>query len=445
MQLALWIGFCGILAVLTRNHPRIQLSTVLVCWFAVPAVGSPLITGRAGGPVSFHAATWLIAAVAGVQLLHNTRKLTQVVLSHIHVFLSLALVAGAAVIATLSGGGSIVILVDQVLMPAIFFLLILAAGIRDPGLVVALRNMLLLLAAGVSIVALTQAVLGRVIFYESGFLTQYWFRPERGRWMGTIDQPLALSLALCMIAPMVVGLRHAFLQAGLLVLFGGGVVVSQSRVGIVAFGLAVLYVVLRGSTSWRAKIPILAFLGVVSWLFIQSQLSTGLALRFVDDTGSKEARSEALAFFLGRWQDYLLAGGGMSASYKLSEKAGLPSSLESSILMYAVDIGVVFALLYFGLMAVLIVANLRQTVCLGLGIGALVGLLIVQSYSALATRSLAGILIWTFLGMLVVAGSQPRNEPGRKPESEEPPATSPLPPVEAELAAAMRAAIQARE
>ena len=257
--------------------------------------------------------------------------------------------------------------------------------------------------------------------------------------MGTIDQPLALSLALCVIGTLVAGVRHRLLQVLLLLLFSAGVVVSQSRVGIVAFILVLVYVILRGPDGWKVKLPLLALTGTAGWLFALNSISEGLAQRFADDSGSSAARSDALVFFAGRWQDYLVAGGGISASYKLAEEGGLSTSLESSILMYAIDIGVVFALLYFGLMAVLIVVNWGQKRCPGLGMGALMGLLIMQSYSALATRSVVGILIWTILGMLVLAGNESRILSGRGTNLVSSPSNRSLPPAEVELAAAMRA------
>jgi len=440
MQLVAWIALCVVVAVLTRNHPRIYLSAAVVAWFAIPVVGSRLVTGEAGGPLSFHPATWLIAASAGVQLLHNPRAVAAAVAHKVHIFLALALVAGAAVAATVVHRGSFVVLVDQLLAPVTFFLLILAAGLADAGLLAVLKNLLVTLGVAVSTVALTQTLMGQVIFYESGFLTQYWFDPEDNRWMGTIDQPLALSLALCMIAPLVAGLRHPGLQLVMLVLFGAGVLASQSRLGIIAYALVAVFAVLRSRIPWQGKVPLTAILAGAAWFVAGSTLSAGVAQRFADDTGSTAARADALGFFLTRWQDFLVAGEGMSASYRVSAAGGLITSLESSILMYAVDIGVVFALLYFGVMAVLIARNWRQRACPGLALGSLMGLLIVQTYSALATRSVAGILIWTMLALLVLAGRQPGSLGADGAGARGGTAAPRLRPVEEQLAAAMRAA-----
>ncbi|GER22670.1 hypothetical protein NCCP1664_11670 [Zafaria cholistanensis] len=446
MQLAAWIAFCAVAAVLTRNHPRLYLSAVVVAWFAIPAVGSSLVTGEADGPLSFHPATWLVAAIAGVQLLHTPRALAAALARQVHVFLGLALVAGAAVITTVAGGGSSVALIDQLLAPVMFFLLILAAGLADRGLLTVLKNLLLTLAAAVSIVALAQTLTGQVIFYESGFLTQYWFDPEDNRWMGTLDQPLALSLALCMIAPLAAGVRRPALQLVLLVLLGAGVLVSQSRLGIVTYALVAAFAVLRSRIPWQGKLSLAGLLATAAWFAAGSTVSAGVAQRFADDTGSAAARADAWGFFLTRWQDYLVAGEGISASYRVSEAGGLITSLESSVLMYAVDIGVVFALVYFGVMAGLIARNWRQQACPGLALGSVLGLLIVQTYSALATRSVAGILIWTMLALLVLAGRQSRTpEEPRTPEEGAAGTSSGadgprLRPIEAQLAAAMRAA-----
>ena len=89
-----------------------------------------------------------------------------------------------------------VVLVDQIGAPVLFFLLLLSEAVRGGGLVVMLRSVLLALVALACAVAVAQWLTGRVLFYESGFKTQYWFARDFGRWMGTLDQQLALSVVI---------------------------------------------------------------------------------------------------------------------------------------------------------------------------------------------------------------------------------------------------------
>lgn len=431
MQLAAWGGLCLVFAVLMRNRPLVCVVFVLSLWFLVPAVGSPLITGQLSGPVSFHAATWLIVAVAAVQLVHKTDTFLGVIARHFLLFLVLGVVVCAAILATKTGAGGsgLVILVDQVIAPVLFFAVIVSVGSVDPGLNLKLRRTLLVLASVVSLVALAQWLTKSVLFYEQGFARQYWFNPDDNRWMGTLDQPLALSFVLSAIAPLLVGLRNAWLQLSLLVLFAVGVLVSQSRVGILVFAVITVYVVVRSRTRFVLKAFMMLALGAAGYLIFASSLVAGIQSRFADDTGSTAARQAAIGFFVDSWRQYLLAGDGISSSYQVGQAAGLGTSLESSILMYAIDIGIFFALLYFGAMGVIVLRAIWIQRAPGLVLAGILVVLIPQTYSALATRSVAGILVWTILAMVVVATDDAARKPIRPARAEYVWNSSPVDPV----------------
>jgi hypothetical protein len=126
-----------------------------------------------------------------------------------------------------------------------------------------------------------------------------------------------------------------------------------------------------------------------------------------DDTGSSEARAKALEYFLSRWSDFAVAGQGIGSSYRVAVQAGLQSSFENPTLMYGVDFGILFAVLYFGSMAVLVVRGFR-TGNPGLALAGIMALVIPQTYSSLATRSAGGIIVWTVLAMVVIATDEAR-------------------------------------
>lgn len=428
MQLAAWVILCGGFALSFRNRPAVSLIAILTLWFLVPTVGSPLITGQATGPLSLHAATWLIVAAFLVQLERDPEALVDMVARHIYAFLALGLVIAAAVLTTFTriGGGGTVLLVDQIIAPIMFFLLVLATAHRTPALVGWLRVTLLSLAAIVSTVAVAQWFSESVLFYEDGFLTQYWFNPDNRRWMGVLDQPLTLSMAMCVLAPLVAGAR-AVIQVPLLALMSTAVMVSQSRVGLVIFILVLAYLVLFSRTGPFAKVGMVLALAVAGAALLATPVAEGLLGRIEDDTGSFAARSEATVSFFASWTDYLFIGGGIGSSYGVAEESGLSTSLESSILMYSVDLGIVFAVLYFGVLLAFVVKYATRTGVRGLGLAALLAVLIPQTFSALATRSAAGILMWAVIAMLVAAGE---NHTRRAPQNDSAPHLSaPLRPV----------------
>lgn len=404
LQLGLWIILCGTAAVALKHRPFILIAAVLALMFLVPTVGSPLITGQNGGPLSVHAATWLILLTVLVQTLHNSTEMARAVARNIYLLLILAVVAGAGVLATTEGsGGGLVVLIDQVIAPVLFFVLIVSISPENPNLIRSLRAVLLVLAATVSVIAIVQWSTRSVLFYEKGFSTQYWFNEDQTRWMGTLDQPLALSFALCTVGALLVGINRLTIQLPLLALFAVGVLTTQSRVGILIFLVVAVLVVLRSRAKFVAKAFMMCVLFTAGYFFSTTPLAEGVLGRFVDDTGSSQAREAATQFFLNVWPQFVLTGGGMTSSYRVGETGGLGTSLESSILMYSIDMGVVFALMYFGSMIFIVLRGLSARVSGGLVLAGILAVVIPQTYSSLATRSVAGIIVWTILALIAVA------------------------------------------
>lgn len=405
MQLIAWICLCAAVAFLLRRHLTSCLVLVLALLFLVPTVGSYLLTGHQTGPLSFHAASWLILAIACVQVMENPAALRRAAGRHAYLFLVLLLVLSVSFLTTrtVQTGGGMVLFLDQMVTPAVFFLLVLAAGIGDERLVFRLRNTLLVLAAAVTVVAVCQWWMRNVLFYEAGFKTQFWFNPDTERWMGTFDQPLALSMVLCVLAPLVAGIRRLYVALPLLSLMVVGVVITQSRVGMALVLLGVLYAVVFSRHRATVKAVLLAALGTGFYILLMSPLVEGILRRLENDTGSAEARNKAYADFFRNWREYLFTGDGLTASYGVADFAGLQTSYESSILMYAVDIGIVFAVLYFGALFALVVRNAGRHSVPGLTAAALLAVLVPQTYSGVATRSVAGIVVWTVVAMTVLA------------------------------------------
>jgi hypothetical protein len=408
MQLPLWIGISLSLSFLLKGRLRLLIAMVLGLWFLVPAVGSSTITGVSSGPLAFHAASWLVISIFLTQLLHDPRTLQRTLAKHFFVFLALGLVIAAASLAsgTSPAGGGTLLLVDQIIVPVLFFLLLLSESLRGPGLVQFLRALLLGLVALVCIVAGFQWLNHDVMFYSSGYATQYWFNPETDRWMGTLDQPLALSLVVSVAAPLTAGLKNLALKILLLVLMIIGVLISQSRVGLAAVGISVLVVLLFSRHRVWLKATMLVILAGAVIALISSPLIVGVATRLADDTGSAEARALALEYFLTQWSNYAVAGYGIGSSYRVAVMAGLETSFENPILMYSIDFGIFFAALYFGTMLFLVVRNAGRHSYRGITLAGFLAVIVPQTYSSLATRSAAGIVVWTVLAMVVIAGDE---------------------------------------
>ena len=141
-----------------------------------------------------------------------------------------------------------------------------------------------------------------------------------------------------------------------------------------------------------------------------SSLAGGLLARLQDDTGSSEARERAAWYFLGEWPNVILSGHGLTASYDIARDAGLQTSLESSVLMYALDVGLILALLYFGAQAVTLLRFGATRPRDGVFLAGLIILVTQNASSALGFANLTGTLTWLILGLAMV-GTEPEPRP----------------------------------
>lgn len=400
-QLILWILVCLAVALVLRDRPMASVAMAVSLWFLVPTVGGYVLTGQASGGLAFHPATWLVIATVAMQVIHNGPRLAEVVAEHVVVFLALGLVVSVAFVTTRfsSYGGGMNLLVDQILVPVLLLLLILEGA--DRRWLLRLRDLIILLTTVAVAVAIAQWIVKEPIVYAAGFESQYWFNPVHDRWMGTLDQPLALSLAVCVVTPLLAGVRHWWLRLPLLAVMFVGVLVSQSRLGLIVMIVGALYVVGMSTKSAAARLVGMVLASVAIVATALSPLAAGVLDRVQDDTGSTRARLLALDFFAREWPDFLLTGQGISSSYRIGSAAGLGTSLESAVLMYSIDIGIVFALLYFGTMVALLVTARRWVSMPGVMLAGAIAVIIPQTYSSLATRSVAGIVVWAVIGIAV--------------------------------------------
>lgn len=406
-QLGAWILVCVAVAFLLRKHPIHAVCVVLVLWVAVPAVGGHVLTGLRIGPLAFHPATWLLFAILLVGLLYDPAPLVQAFSRHIYVFLVIIVfTVGAFLTSRVELSGGTRLMMDQLIGPAVLFWVIVAHAWGDRRLLLLLRNVVLATIAAESALTVVQKLLGRIIFYENDYDNLPWFHPLTfDRWMGTTDTPLVLSLAISVAAPLTLGLRRAWLRIGLLVLFGVGSVITQSRTGVVLMVLIVGFTIVRARiVLWARVLSSVAF-GVAAYVVATSSLIQGIASRLSNDTGSTQARLLALRFLYEHWSEFLATGQGLTSSYNIAQEAGLQTSIESAYLMYVVDTGAILATLYFGSQLCLLLRHGRQLGIAGAALSAGLGVALQHTFSSIAGTNLSGTMIWTALGLLVVGTS----------------------------------------
>jgi hypothetical protein len=273
-----------------------------------------------------------------------------------------------------------------------------------------LRNVLIGLVAAECVLVIAQWQTGKVIFWERDYRARYWFDPDTfDRWLGTTDTPLVMSLVITVAAALTVGLRSSWLRLSLLTLFVIASVITQSRTGAAFIAVIAIWTIIRARTALWLRVASLAALAVGAVALLQSTLVTGLTARITDDTGSTDARIRAVQFVARHVWEFIIVGQGLTSSYDVGRMGGLSTSIESSYLMYAVDVGLVFATAYFGAQFVLLWRNRHQWVVPGAVLGGVVGLVLQHTFSGIAGSNVVGILLWTMLG-LVVAGARVSRE-----------------------------------
>ena len=426
IQLVVWLGVCAVLALALRRRPVHGVCLALLLWAAIPAVAAHHVTGHGVGPLAIHPATWLLLAQLVVGLATNPRPLTRTLAVHPQASVALA-VFGAGVLATtaLTGMNGLRLLGDQIVGPLALFWIVLAHASGYPRRLSLLRNTLITIAAFESVFAVVQFQAGRLLVYESDYATLPWFDPGTFiRWMGTTDSPLVLSLTVCVAAPLVVGLRSAGLRLAPIITMLLGVVTAQSRVGVAVMALLLSYLLFRARATWPARTLYAGLLTIATIVLLDSQLVEGISSRLTNDAGSTDARRRALRTFVDLAPDYLLSGRGLTSNYDIASEAGLRTSLESSVLMYALDVGVVLALLYFGCQVVMSLLSVRGSTMQGAPVAALVGCAVQHTFSAVGFSNLSGPLVWAVIALAVAAsprwwprapGLSARLRPTRRP------------------------------
>lgn len=405
VQLALWLAVCGVVALMLRNRVDVGVALVIAVWSLVPAVGGHHVIGISNSGIAFHPATWLVLCVFAVQIVVHPGLIARAAARHYLAVLAIMVFAlGALVTSVTTGSGGTRLLLDQIAAPFLLWWLIVAFGSGQRRFMFFLRNAVLVLVALQCLLALLQLALGRIIFYSGDYETLTWFKPETfDRWMGTTDSPLVLSLAACIAAALAVGVRNSLGRFALLGLYLVATVITQSRTGTGVVSAIIVYAIVRSRmVLWARALAALAVAGLGSYL-AGSALVAGLAARFADDTGSANARVLAFQFVYDNLGDFFFTGQGLISSYGIARNAGLETSLENSYLMYVIDTGVVLATLYFGCQLVIALRYGVQRALPGVTLAAVLATLLQHTFSAVAFANLSGTLIWTALGLVVVA------------------------------------------
>ncbi len=395
MQLIAWIIVSLSAAVALRHRPFPLLLSSLVLWCLLPGAAAHLVVGHPMSGMTLHPAAVLILAMFVVQVCVHPGQAGAVVAARFEMYamLATACVVAAALGLMAHGLMSFGMALEQLCAPVAAFFLVGLCLKQNHGRVAVIHGVVVSLAAMEAALALAQFALASPVLFTSDYQSQPWFRSTFGRWMGTLDHPLVLGLLLAVAVPLLSGVRRTWALAPGLVLLLAGLVVTQSRVGLMLGSVSAVY--LLASRRSKAGAATVALLLLGAGLYAQQAgYFEALAARVADDTGSAAARSYAWAYFLDHLADFSWLGAGMGSSYNTSDQAGLGTSFENSFVMYAIDLGLIPAVMYFGVMLACTIRAFRNRAEGGLPLAVAAAFIAPFTFSGLSSRSVASCLVW---------------------------------------------------
>lgn len=397
-----WLLFCVGVCVVLRNRPDSVIAVIIALRILLPNVASALIMGRLD---VVHPSSVLLAVFAFGALITRPRRAVDEVVRSPLIYLGLTYCALHAMLLTLliNGLGTTLALYNTLLAGLLLFFLLRVTTAAEPNSALRVGRWVLALASFESVFAMLQWYSGKVLLFERYRLAAYWFDPRQfDRPMGSLDSPLDLALLLASSSVLTLSIKRRYLRYGALVLFGVGLVITQSRLGVTIYVVGCVYVFLqdKGSATQKVLGSVGVLAGYVATLI--SPVVAGLEDRLADDSGSAAARSRAYAYFSDHISDSLWPGNGAGASFDLRSRGILSTSLENSYTMISYDFGLTTGIIMLGCQLALLARTGRRGVVPG-AIGAAASALVsVTGYSGMATQSAATAVVWSMLGLLVV-------------------------------------------
>jgi hypothetical protein len=302
------------------------------------AAGEVLGLGR-DAQNSLHPASWSVLVSAGCRLILAPQSLVDAWNRYRRPLLGLGLASALALLAqTMSDRptGKLLI-INQLVVPFLLVALVVAAG---PGR----RRQIELAVVALGVVEAILAVahwagwIGQP--FESALAQQRWYLFMGSRQMGTTDHPLVLSFVLVAAVALVPAIRRPPVQFVALGVLLTGVLLTQSRTGILLAGVAVFAMLFNSHLSSARKVFLgAATVGATAYV-LGSAVASGVLDRFSSDGGSADLRFRAYHDVAARIGEFLFIGGGTGNSFDVAASSGLVTSYENGPLMYAMDYGV---------------------------------------------------------------------------------------------------------
>lgn len=407
MITALWIAGFAVLAGVLVKRPWTLPIAVLAVWCLIPRVANATLLAPRVSPGAIFALTaFAVLLLARPRWVSRGISRNIVAVTALTFFLAIALTITALHHKESSAAALLLMFGSATAM----FIMIRSISAGVPDALPRIACGVVGLAAIVCVLGMVQFVAGEPVFWTQFGVTDYWFRGEVPRVMGTLDSPLDLTL-LCVIAiplcAQIERLRTRWLCVGIIFI---GMLMTQSRTGVVLAAIGVAFLVLRSNMNLSARLgTIFASAAVVALLFfVPNDLTSGVQRRFEESTLSTQARELAAQAF---WANIRDAGGGYGSSNWFRLSGETTTSLENGYFMLAFDFGIPLTLFFLTIIVAVGLTGIVRKAPSGTVVSLALGAIFMAAYSGLGGPGTAVVLLYTTLALAQGRPAQQRESP----------------------------------
>ena len=306
------------------------------------------------------------------------------------------------------------IFLAQIVAPLAAFAMLrcaIYAGLRIKHLSLCL---ILIMAVAESILALVQLSLHEWWPFQVLYHGANWHE----RYGGTLNHPLVLGMFLAVAMWCLWYIPKASVRLALAALFLAGINAAQARsaliIGIVGFFVVLAVAPLSASggrstshVAFLRRLASIAAIAIGALLTWDELVGSNVVRRFIStnsaDDESAVLRRVAYGVFFEHLHEFLMYGGGTASNFDYAREHGSRLSFENPIMAYTADFGLLAALLFFGVQAVIAVRAFRYQKgpdgSIFLAMTAVAVIALTQGGSFVASNDASAMLLWLVLGL----------------------------------------------
>lgn len=403
MIVAGWLTLCVILCLAFSDRLWVPVLVAIALRVLIPNLAVSTFLGSNAG---LHPASWLLYVTFLFYLVSNSAELRRglganATATFVALFAVFGLLVQTILFRTTRAD---LALLNTIVIAALAFVMLRSMCRANPAVSAAVRRLLVFLVIVEAALALYQyASESPVVYTGQRVAAQLANGASLERAAGTFDSPLDLSFFLAVCTPLIWQIRLVPWLPTLAPVFlaGAGIAASQSRGGLVAYGVVIVIMALSGRRTLETRLAMLALVATASWLLVGAPLVQGSRARFQDDSGSAEARRKAFELFTAELPDHLWKGGGYGSSFDYRTQGLLSTSLENGYLMLVIDMGLVLTLvLVLSQLMMLVRCDRSLQHSTGVRISALAAMVLAATFSGLMTQAASALMLWVALGLV---------------------------------------------